>query len=110
MEADGEKEQSSETFDIILHEGSVYRQSFKGLGSAGYTWNFFVEGSPDVILVEFTTIKPPIMNMPSSYDTDYLYTITALKQGRVSVRFYLHRVWEHDKPPLRECIINVSVV
>ena len=80
------------------------------MGSAGYTWDFVIEGSPDVLNVSVETVKPPNIHLPSSYNVDYVYTLTALKRGKVRIKFYLHRPWEHDKLSLQEIILNVSVV
>ena len=97
-------------FELILHTGTTHEQTLSGLGAAGYTWDYIIEGAVDVIDISFKTVKTLNTSLFSSYNNDYIYTITALKQGKVQVKFYLHRIWEHDSPPLRECIINFTVI
>lgn len=99
-----------ETSSLVLPIGSTHEQIFSGLGTAGYSWNFMIDGATDVLAVTHRTEKPPVQIMPSAFDNNDVYSIIALKPGKVRIRFFLQRSWEHEKPPLREVIINVSVV
>ena len=99
-----------ETYKLILDIESVHSRTFCGLGSAGYTWDFVIEGPPDIFSVTLETVKPKNIDLPTTYNSDYLCTITAIKQGNARIRLYLHRPWEHDEPSLREVCIDVLVV
>ena len=104
------KEKSLEVSNLVMPIGSTHKQTFSGLGTAGYAWDFMMDGSTDILSVSHKTEKTPVKTIPSTYDNNDIYNIIALKPGEVRVRFFLHRPWEHEKPPLREVIINVSVV
>ena len=99
-----------EASELILHTGSVHRQTLGGLGTAGYTWDFVIEGPPDVLSVSLETVAPLISSLPSSYNSDYIFTITALRRGKTRIKFYLHRPWEHGKPPLREVVMDILII
>lgn len=109
------KAQSLEASKISLRPEEVHRVSLGGLGGAGYTWTQSVEGEPGVVSVSEEADKPPAMPAPGgpspgTSSTVYNYVITARKQGTARVRFVLRRPWERDKPPLREVVVDVSVL
>jgi len=104
------KEKSLEVSNLVMLTGSTHKQTLNGLGTAGYIWSLMMDGDTDIISVSHTTEKTPIGTIPSAYDNNDIFKIIALKPGKVRVRFFLHRPWEHEKPPLREVIIDVSVV
>jgi predicted secreted protein len=106
---------SSEASKISLLAGKVHRVTLGGLGGAGYTWDQSVEGEPGVVSVSEEAAKPPAMPAPGgpppgTSSSAYNYVITAWKPGTARVRFVLHRPWERDKPPLREVVVDVSVL
>lgn len=108
------KDQSSEVSKVTLRLGSAHRLTLGGLGGAGYKWDTSIEGEPGVVSVsvqspEEREMPPPGSPPPNNISRDYTYVITALKPGTARVRFFLHRPWERDKPPLREVIVDVSV-
>ena len=99
-----------EAYKLTLHTGSVHSRTLSGLGSAGYDWDFAIEGPRDILSVSEETITPANISLPATFDNDHIFTIKALKQGKARVRLYLHRSWEHNKPPLEEIIIDVLVI
>ena len=114
MELVGTKDQSLEASKVTLQPGAVHRLTLGGLGGAGYTWGESIEGAPGIVSVSVEMTKAPAMPPPggpppSSFSRDYTYIITALKPGTARVRFFLHRPWEHDTPPFREVVVDVSV-
>jgi hypothetical protein len=103
-----------EASKVTLHPGEVHRVTLGGLGGAGYTWGQSIEGLPGVVSVSVEPVKAPALPPPggpppNTSSRDYTYVITAMKPGTARVRFFLHRPWERDKPPLREVVIDVSV-
>jgi predicted secreted protein len=99
-----------EAYKIELLTGSSHIQTLSGLGSAGYTWDYVIEGPADILNVSQIITEPQINTIPSTYDTDYLYNIEALKPGKTQIRFYLQRPWAKDIPPLREVVLDVSII
>ena len=103
-----------EASKVTLQPGAAHRITLGGLGAAGYTWGQSIEGLPGVVSVsvepvEAPSLPPPGGPPPNSSSREYTYVITAMKPGTARVRFFLHRPWERDKPPLREVVIDVSV-
>jgi hypothetical protein len=114
MAAVGTKESSLEASKVTLRPGAVHRLTLGGLGGAGYAWDQSIEGLPGVVRVsvepaEAPALPPPGGPPPNNSSRDDTYIITALKPGTAQVRFFLHRPWERDKPPLREVVVDVSV-
>lgn len=110
----GTKEQYLETSKVTVQVGQVHRVTLGGLSGAGYTWSYTIEGPPSVVSVSVEMTQAPAMPPPGgpppdSFSRDYIYAITGLKPGRATVRFTLAQEWEHDKPPLREMVVDVSV-
>jgi predicted secreted protein len=100
--------------EIVIRPGTTYRVVLGGLGSAGYLWEFEVEGSPGVIAVhpDFSTQKETMHPNHSTLQTssvEHLFTIEALKPGQAEVRFLLRRPWQKDTPPVRTMAVHVTV-
>ena len=92
-----------------MQTGESQSQRFGGLVSVGYAWNYAVD-PPGILSVSLETAKPPMTSQPSTYDSDYIYTVTALNPGNARIRYYLQRPWEKGKPPLREVVMDVVVL
>jgi hypothetical protein len=111
---DGMKEQSSEVHNILLNTGDVYRFKLGGLGSAGYDWDYSIEGDEGIVAVSAGSPSPPPKPVspdlpPDSYSLEYVLLITALKPGNVRIRLSLRRSWEKLKPPIRETTVEINV-
>jgi len=99
---------------INLRIGQKYVLRLKGLGSAGYTWNYNVDGNDKVVSISREmagrpTTAPAGGPPPDTYSLDYLFTIQAHEPGRVLIHFFQHRLWEKDKPPLKEHVLEIHV-
>jgi predicted secreted protein len=99
---------------INLKVGEKYVLSLKGLGSAGYTWNYSVDRNDKVVSISRETAgrptTPPVGGPPpDTYSLDYLFTIQAHEPGHVLIHFFQHRLWEKDKPPLNEHTLEIHV-
>ena len=100
--------------EIVIRPGGTHRVTLGGLGSAGYLWEFEIEGPPGVIAVhpDFSTQKDSMHINPSTLQTssvEHLFTIDALRPGKAEVRFLLRRPWQKDTPPVRTIAVHVTV-
>lgn len=100
--------------EIVIRPGAVHRVVLGGLGSAGYLWEFEVDGPPGVIAVrpDFPTQKETTRTNRSTLQTssvEHLFTIEALKPGQAEVRFLLRRPWQRETPPVRTITVHVTV-
>lgn len=114
--AAGTKESSLEAIEIDLRVGAKHLVTLGGLASAGYMWSEAIEGPDGVVGLIQTPAEGPAPSSPpaggpppGTSSRDLIYRITALKPGRVRVRFALRRPWETGKAPLREVIIDITV-
>ena len=110
----GTKELSLEVHKINLRPGDTHQFRLGGLGSAGYNWEYALEGDEGVVTVSTKSIPPPPKPRPGgpapdSYSVEQLLTITALKPGVAKVSVSLRRSWERDKPALREIRTEIVV-
>jgi hypothetical protein len=101
-------------YDIKLRPGDTHRLKLGGLGSAGYAWEYAIEGKAGIVAVTVESIPSPCYPKPGgpppdSYSIDQLLIITALTPGVAKVRVSLRRPWERDKPPLREICMDIVV-
>jgi predicted secreted protein len=99
---------------INLKVGEKYVLRLKGLGSAGYTWNYSIDGNDKVVSISKETLSRPTTASvggppPDTFSLDYLFIIQAHEPGRVVIHFFQHRSWEKDKPPLNEHVLEIHV-
>jgi hypothetical protein len=105
---------SLETHNVSLRPGEIYRFELGGLGSAGYIWGYEIYGDPGIFTISLEPYNippsPPPGNLPpSSFSAGIAAIITARESGITTIRFFLHRPWERDKPPLRELSLKIEV-
>jgi predicted secreted protein len=97
---------------IELKVGEKYTFRLKGLGAAGYNWEYTIEESKKVVSVslEFADNQKKVKRiMPPGYSSDVLVTIQALEPGNENIHFTQQRSWEKDKPPLNEYVLEIFV-
>jgi predicted secreted protein len=99
---------------IELKVGERYVLKLQGLGAAGYTWEYTVEGIGKVVAVskDRSDASPQTETgepLPLGYSREELVTIKALEPGHITIRFVQHRPWEKDKPPLKEHVLEVYI-
>jgi predicted secreted protein len=98
--------------EIELRVGEKYELRLKGLGAAGYKWEYSIEeiGKVVNVSIEFVGDKKRTTGiLPAGYSLDALVSIQALEPGRAKVRMANFRSWEKDKPPLKEHVLEVNV-
>jgi len=99
---------------IELKVGEGHDFSLEGLGSAGYSWTFQLEGPGDVANISMTAAQGPTKPKPGglppeSYSINELVRVQAKKIGHVTAHFALRRSWEKDIPPLKEYDLEILV-
>jgi predicted secreted protein len=96
---------------IELIVGEKYTLRLKGLGAAGYNWEYRIKETGKVISVssEFVDDGKKIGPPPPGYSLDVLITIQALEPGHATIHFAQRRAWEKDKLPLKEHVLEIFV-
>jgi predicted secreted protein len=96
--------------EMKLQTGHSTVIKLKGLATAGYEWNYTIEGnkglvtiSKDFVLKEKLTQK----NMGAS--ADEVFTVTAIKKGIVNINFFQKRSWETNVEPVNEKKIKLII-
>lgn len=100
--------------EITLDVGREHALILTGLGSAGYAWEWSIEGRQDVVSVSFASVgesprASPGDLPPNSFNLDTKVTVTGLAPGRVTLELRLQRPWERDEPPLKEEVLHIRV-
>ena len=91
----------NEHFEVVL----------KGKGTAGYIWEHAIS-EKDIISVEENrqAVKKNAVPMPGN-SLDEIFTVTALKKGKVILHFFLIRSWEPSSiKPKDEKKIAIEVI
>ncbi|HEX7574947.1 MAG TPA: protease inhibitor I42 family protein [Candidatus Methanoperedens sp.] len=94
-----------------MHVGEKYILRLKGLGAAGYNWEYKIKETDKVVSVssEFVDDGKKIRPLPPGYSLDVLITIQALEPGHATIHIVQRRAWEKDKLPLKEHVIEIFV-
>ena len=96
-----------------LTVGEEYLLRLKGLGSAGYLWDFILEAGATLVSVARMPTEKPALEVsatPTSHSADSLFSIRALAPGQARIRFMLQRPWLIGKmPPLREHVLEIMI-
>jgi len=97
-----------------LRVGETYVLRLKGLGAAGYLWQYSINDPGDVVSVslEMAGPEPPSGDagaITPGFSRDEQATLQALRPGHITIDFALRRPWEGDKPPLQEHRLEVYV-
>jgi predicted secreted protein len=95
---------------IKLNVGASTSIQLKGLGTAGYLWNYKIDKNADCITISkdfVTDEKTNQKNMGAS--ADEVFTIKAVKRGSVDINFYQSRSWEKNENPANEKNITIFI-
>ncbi|MCZ7355936.1 MAG: protease inhibitor I42 family protein [Candidatus Methanoperedens sp.] len=95
---------------IELKAGEKYTFRLKGLGAAGYNWEYSIEETKKVVSVSLEFVddqKKAKRILPPGYSKDVMVTVEARESGQATIRFVQRRSWE--KVLSREHIIEISV-
>ncbi len=99
---------------VTLRVGETYVLRLKGLGAAGYLWQYSIHGPGDVISVSLGLAGPEPQSSDAGaitpgFSRDEQATLQGLRPGHITIDFALRRPWEGDKPPLQEHHLEVYV-
>jgi predicted secreted protein len=100
--------------EIRLGAGETHELTLRGLGGAGYSWQFEVDGPEGVLEIRRVPSGPPSPPAepggppPATTAPPEVFELRGAGAGRVTVRFALRRSWE-DVPPLEEEELDVVV-
>ncbi len=96
---------------LFVRPGHVFTLALEANPTTGYSWQ--AEGAGDVACVEseFISPAPPKEGAPrlSGAPGRQLFTITALKEGKASIRLLYCRPWEKGKKPLYTITVELHV-
>jgi predicted secreted protein len=96
---------------IELNVGEKYTLRLKGMGAAGYNWEYNIEEIEKVVSVssEFVDDGKKAGPLPPGYSLDVLITVQAVVTGHATIHFAQRLSWEKDKLPLKEHVIEIFV-
>jgi len=99
---------------VLLIVGERQELRFRGLGSAGYSWDVTVDGPEGVVGVTRRPSGPlpaaePGGPPPDNVSLPELFELEGLAPGHVRITFTLGRRWETDVPPLEREELEVTV-
>ena len=100
--------------NVELRPGQVHRLKLGGLGSAGYTWEYRVEGDAGAVVVSMASGPPPPPAAPGgpppdSYSVEQELVITARAPGVARITASLSRPWQRGQPALKVIEAEVTV-
>jgi predicted secreted protein len=102
---------------VELKVGQQYTHRLQGRGAAGYSWECRLEGPQAVVAISrepgmtanHLDLPEPGSAPPGSASVDELVRIQSLAPGHTRIRCAQRRIWEIDRPPLREEVIDIAV-
>jgi hypothetical protein len=97
---------------ITLKAGEEQSVTLPGLGSAGYTWIWDVEGTQDCVSLRLESAGGAPASghgIPQGGSVDSLLVVRGLRPCSVTIRLAQRRPWEKGRPPLRELSVSVTV-
>lgn len=102
--------QADTTEEIKLKSGESTTLKLKGLATAGYEWNYTIDGNKDLIAISKNFVLPEKLtqkNMGTS--ADEIFTINANKKGQLNIYFFQKRGWEKNIDPVNEKKIKIII-
>ena len=95
---------------IKLKAGTSTTIKLKGLATAGYEWNFTIDGDKDCIEVSKEFVFPGKASKKNVGESaDEVFTITAQKKGTANIYFSQKRNWEKNIAPVNEKEVTIIV-
>jgi predicted secreted protein len=96
--------------ELRLNVGETYTLRLKNLASAGYIWNYSMEGDEHAASVS-KAVPDTMPNVASAgtFNGEQGFVIQAQKPGNIIYHFALRRSWEKDKPPAQAFTLEVHV-
>jgi len=95
---------------LQLRVGDTFELRLPGRGSAGYGWIFHASGALETLSVSHSTVAPAPAGPPRTGSADEVFTLQAVKPGRVELHFELRRSWEKNVPAAQERFYEIEVL
>jgi predicted secreted protein len=96
--------------ELRLKTRETYVLRLKNLASAGYTWNYSMEGNENAVTIsKEVQDNSPNVAAAGTFSGDQEFVIQAQEPGKITLHFVLHRSWEKDKPPAQAFTLEVHV-
>jgi predicted secreted protein len=98
------------TEHIKLKIGDSTTVKLKGLATAGYEWNYTVDGNKDLITISKEFILPEKLTRKNiGTSADEVFTITAHSKGQLTIYFFQKRGWEKNSEPINKKKVNITI-
>ena len=96
--------------EIKLKKGETTTECFKGLATAGYEWNYTINGNSELVNISKDFTMPSKSNkvLPGA-SSDEVFTIKANKEGIVNIYFFQKRSWEKNVDPANEKNVKIII-
>ena len=98
------------TEEIKLKTGETTTINLKGLATAGYQWNYTIDGNKNLVTISKDyALTDNVNRKPVGASADEVFTITAVKPGTVNVYFFQSRSWEKNANPKNKKRIHIII-
>lgn len=98
------------TQEITLKVGESTEIQLKGLGTAGYKWNYSIESNKDHVSITRDLVAPEKTSQKNiGASADEVFTIKAMMKGSVTIHFFQSRSWEKNENPANEKLITMII-
>lgn len=96
--------------ELKLKKGESATIKLKGLGTAGYQWDYTIPDKKNIITVSKDLILPGKLTQENvGLSADEVFTITAVGTGTVNILFSQKRSWEQNINPVNTRKVKVVI-
>ncbi|MEO8766677.1 MAG: protease inhibitor I42 family protein [Ginsengibacter sp.] len=101
---------SGTTQEINLKTGETTSITLKGLTTAGYVWNYVIDGNKDCVRVSKSLAKLKRADQEKTgASADEIFVVKAKKKGTVYIHFSQHRSWEKNVPHANQETVRINI-
>lgn len=91
---------------IKLKAGESTTITLKGLGTAGYQWNYTIDNNKNLVSISKDFI---LTQKNAGASADEVFTIKANGKGIVNISFFQKRSWETNVKPANEKKVVITI-
>ena len=96
--------------ELKLKKGESATIKLKGLGTAGYQWDYTISENKNIATVSKDFILPGNLTQKNvGASADEVFTITAIEKGIVNIFFFQKRSWEQNTNPINSRKVKVII-
>jgi predicted secreted protein len=96
--------------ELKLKKGESATIKLKGLGTAGYQWDYTIPENKNIVTVSKDFILPGKLTQKNiGLSADEVFTITAVETGIVNIFFSQKRSWEENTNPINSKRVKVVI-